>query len=328
MIVGVALLALGDVRAQGPAAIVAPRPGAADTPVARCSAANRQSLADLVQAFEAAQKRSRLNPVTVARLQAFDVQLGSLRAAQPRDGRSLRECEHLTQLIAAEQERLQRIAPDPRAANADAAASAPATDACRSANVEAYGEAARVWRERAAARGLKVGQAEYDDAQLRLRRLRDEVAKSGGTLRECETLAQAIAQERVRAQPAGATAAASAPQRAATTASAPLRAAIATSAPATAPAAPPAPAACMAAAAEAYNELVRSFNELRGSVATRPALAVPLQATAERLNTLYTVLSAPTPAGPPCAQLTQTIAAEQRQLQGLAAGVGPVAKPP
>ncbi len=83
----------------------------------------------------------------------------------------------------------------------------------------------------------------------------------------------------------------------------------------------------MAAAAVAYNELVRNFNELRGSVSTRPALAVPMQATAERLNTLYTVLSAPTPAGPPCAQLTHAIAAEQRQLQGLAAGVAAGAKP-
>ena len=72
------LLALG-----GAAAAQGARPAGAraETPLALCAGANRQAVADLGQALDAARNRNRLNAVLMSRLLAFEAELPRRRAA-------------------------------------------------------------------------------------------------------------------------------------------------------------------------------------------------------------------------------------------------------
>lgn len=384
----VLLFALDLALAQG-----AGKPGAepkADTPLTQCAAANRQSLADLTQAFEAARNRNRLNPVLTSRLQGFEVQLGNLRAALPRDSRNQKSCEQLTQNIATEQERLQRIAsPDSQvtectAANqlahgqavqmvaalpedargvaqpalarlnslkpslasegqtiqdckqtaaaiaqertqiqalAKAAAASPvdsaAIDACRAANIDAYGDALRAWQDWASILGVATGAAEYDAAMLRLRRLRDEVARPG-TLAECEAQMRSIALERLRAPRPG------------NTVTAPT--------PVPAPAAPPTPSAqspapapapdnravdCRSLHGPAYNDLARRFARLLEAGGPL-ASSLAMQSLGERLTSLHGQLAAGA-TGAACVVIEGALQQAQRELEQLASGTAPAA---
>jgi hypothetical protein len=265
------MLAALPAWAQTPAGKAA----AADTPLSRCVAGNREKLADWAEALAAANNRHRLNPVVVSRLRTLEADMGGLRNRVPRDSRNLKDCELLSQAIGTEQDRLPRVAgAEPQvaeclAANAqslrealqgfealvkaaagkpaqtapaeaalarlaelrplvaresqtmatcrqhttaiaqeraqlatiaalDSGADAAAMDNCRSANVDGYGELSRAWREAASSRGMKAGNTDFDIAMLRLRKLRDDVARPGFALAECQAVAQAIAQERAR----------------------------------------------------------------------------------------------------------------------------------
>ena len=85
-------------------------PRAADTALARCVVAAREQLAELNQALMASQARHRANPVMVTRLQTLDAELAPLRVRVGRETRSLADCEQLGQTLAAEHERLARMA--------------------------------------------------------------------------------------------------------------------------------------------------------------------------------------------------------------------------
>ena len=175
------LLALvGGAAAQG-ARPAAPR---AETPQALCAAANRQAVADLGQAFEATRNRNRLNAVLMSRLLAFEAQLATLRAALPRDGRKLGDCEQLSQAIAAEHERLQRLAgPDPQVAE------------CGAANQAAHAQALALL--------AALPDAANPAAQAvhaRLQSLAPALAQEGQTLVDCRQAAEELARELAQAQ--------------------------------------------------------------------------------------------------------------------------------
>lgn len=109
-----ALLALLLLACHGPqdAAAATAKPPAAETPLSLCMAANRAAVAAMADTLKAGQRRHVLNPMVVARLQAFESQLGRLRAALPRDAKSLAACETTTESLAAEAARLQVLAGD------------------------------------------------------------------------------------------------------------------------------------------------------------------------------------------------------------------------
>jgi len=287
------MLAVLPAWAQGQAGKAA----AADTPLSRCVAGNREKLAEWAEALESANNRHRINPVLVSRLRTLEADMGVLRSRLAKDSRNLKDCETLAQAIATEQDRLPRVAgAEPQVAECmagnaqglrealqgfeallkaaagkpaqatpaeaalarltelrtpvgresqsmatcrqlgvviaqeraqlatiaalDTGADAAAMDNCRSANVDGYGDLSRAWREAAASRGLKAGNAEFDAATARLRKLRDDVARPAFALAECQAVSQAIAQERGRVpavvaavKPASAAASAARPAR-------------------------------------------------------------------------------------------------------------------
>jgi len=252
----------------------------ADPALARCVNTAREQLAELNQALTASQARHRANPLMVSRLQTLDAELQPLRARLGRDTRGLPECEQLSQTLAAEHERLARIAgPDPQVADcmtanaqtlrealqaldiavkaaptrpaqaaqaqvaikrlddlrpalaresqnlascrqlgaslvqekqqasalqsaatsADPMAESAALAACRAGVVDSYADTRQAWRDAALLAGLKAGHAVVDGASARMRQWRELVAKPPATLAECQSLSQALEQERAQA---------------------------------------------------------------------------------------------------------------------------------
>lgn len=301
------------------------RPAA--TPQAQCSADNRETLAALTEALEAARKRSLLNPVLVSRLQTYETQLARLRDTLKRNARTVAECEQGAAQIEAERERLVRlVGPEgvPAAAAAAAAAASAnagsaAVDACRAGNVDAYGDASRAWREGAAARGLKAGDEEFDAAMLRLRRLRDDLARTGGGLPECEALGRAIAQEQAKA-PQAVPRALPAPAAVPTPAPAPAPAlAPATAAPPVAAAAD-APAECAQLNSQTHADLVQRLAALMQAARVPAESLGPYRALGQRLTALDQRLAA-APGAADCPRLSLALSeagAELQRLSGLA----------
>jgi len=96
------------------------------SPQAECTAANRDKHAALMQAVDAARKRSVLNPVLVSRLQTFESQQAKLRDALRRNARSEAECDQLATQIDGETDRLAKLVGTDAAAPTAVAAAASA----------------------------------------------------------------------------------------------------------------------------------------------------------------------------------------------------------
>ena len=208
---GVVLCVALPVQAQAPF----PRAAAADEPAARCAAANRLALGELSLALESASNRHRLNPVMVSRLQTLRAELQAWRARVARETRNLVECEQLGQTLAAEHERLARMAgADPQVAD------------CMAGNARAHRELALLLD--GAARSASASQASIEPIQAALKRL-DELrlllARESQSLAACRQWAATLAQERTQAAALQAEAAAAADPKAAAEALANCRAA-------------------------------------------------------------------------------------------------------
>ena len=154
---------------------------AAESPLGQCMAANKQSLADLAEALAASKRKHVLNPMMVSRLQSFDALIARVRAAQPKDAKSLPACEQTTQTLASEAERLQQLAgtdaaeaaprpsaaveppppPAPPAAPASVAATgaapAAAAEACTVRASKAYNQLVRTLNDAGALPNLSPG---------------------------------------------------------------------------------------------------------------------------------------------------------------------------
>lgn len=165
----------------------------ANPEVADCVAANSQALRDAVQTTEAEVQGA--PPPRAAAARELLARLNELRPGVVREGQTLAGCRQLGLNIAQLRTRLEG-----GTAVAESGAEAGDVNTCRAANVDSYAEALFTWRAAASARRLRPGQPEYDTAMARLRELRDRVARQGFSMRECEALAQALAQEGARAE--------------------------------------------------------------------------------------------------------------------------------
>lgn len=284
------LCALGDAQAQGAAATKAPAP-----PLKACSAANRQAVAELSLAVEAASKRNRLNAVTMSRLHGIESQLETLKTNTARDARTQRECEQAAQSIAAEQERLQRVAgPDPQVTE------------CMGSNQQAHGLALQ-----ALAALPEAARVHAQGLQLRLTEIKPALTREGQTLAECQQVGAAIAQERAQLTILTPPPAAAIAQVRSRAPSAPDAGSAAASAPASAPMTA---ADCRRLHAETYNTLVQQFTRaLQASDATEAARQ-RLQGIGQRLSAVHTSLSGDAP-GTDCKAIGQALAGIAADMQ-------------
>ncbi len=160
-----------------------------DPALARCASATREQLAELNQALAASQARHRANPVLVSRLQTLDAELQPLRARLGRDSRSLPDCEQLGQTLAAEHERLARMAgPEPQVAD------------CMTANAQVLRETLQALETAAKAAQARPTQAAQAQVAIqRLDDLRPGLARESQNLTTCRQFGSTLAQERQQA---------------------------------------------------------------------------------------------------------------------------------
>lgn len=168
-----------------------------DPQVADCMAANAQALREAWQALEAAAKAAPTRPAQAAQAQVALKRLDDLRPGLARESQNLAACRQLSANLA--QERLQASALQSAATSADPMAESAALAACRLGVVDSYADTRQAWRDAALLAGLKAGHPVVDGASARLRQWREMVAKPPATLAECQTLSQALEQERAQA---------------------------------------------------------------------------------------------------------------------------------
>lgn len=173
-------LVLGVCAAGLAAAQGAPRGG--DPALTRCNVGNRDALTELSEALQTHESRNRMNALVMTRLQSISTSAAALRVRILREVRTTRECESLSQAIAAEYERLVKVVgPDPRVAE------------CIAANTQALREALQAYEgvvEAAAGRPTPA-----KEALARLNEMRPAVAREAQSVAACRQLGAAIAQE-------------------------------------------------------------------------------------------------------------------------------------
>lgn len=180
-------LALAAVAAWAQQPFAASR--VADPALARCVPGLREQLNELNQALAASQARHRASPVLMSRLQTLDAELQPLRARVAREIRSLPDCETLGQSLAAEHERLARMAgPEPQVAE------------CMAANAQALRDTLAALDTAAKAAPTRPAQAAQAQAALqRMDDLRPGLARESQNLTVCRQFSGLLAQERQQA---------------------------------------------------------------------------------------------------------------------------------
>ncbi len=264
------------------------------SPQAECTAINRQKVAELTLATDAARNKNLFDPVRVARLQAVGAQLGKLREAAQRMARTPADCEALAAQIDAEAQRLARIngsddTPAP-AATADAASAPPVPTravvaptpppaappppdpACITSVGQDFNEAAQTLAQLQRARGDSTEpDAELAAASTRLNSLRQGLLaalKTPPDAAGCARLSQGVALEAQALQQV---------QRSRTVATAAL-----SPPPVLAPALPT-QAPCIAANSQAYDDLVQRFGALLQGGELPPHVLPPAQSLGRQL---------------------------------------------
>jgi len=97
--------------------------------VGDCRASFRQAHGEVVQIFQQAQSRGRINPAEVQQFQAAEGRLNGMRGQLVRDGMTLGECQQLLQAVGQERALVQRIA-----------ANDPGVDKCRAQAQEKHAQ--------------------------------------------------------------------------------------------------------------------------------------------------------------------------------------------
>ncbi len=284
-----------------------------ETPLSRCVQGNRQVLTDVGEALEAARRRHVLSPLVVTRLQGLEVSLTRLRDGQARL-KNVADCEQSGQAIAAEKERLQRIAgPDPEVA--ECLGDNQKMHAAILQGYEAVQRSGRLPADQAAA---------FQAAGQRLNELGAALAKEGQLLADCKQLAERVAQERnqverwvAAVEPASTAVAAVAPGRAAV-----VPAPAPPPSPPPPPAAPPAPAGpspevCREGQARTYNELAAQFASLAQGSSLPIDKVSQFQSLSERLTRLRGLIADRSAPGWDCAGVNQGLAQVRNDLQPL-----------
>lgn len=313
------LLAVAGASAQGKN-----RP-AAETPLAQCAAANRQALVELTQATQSSQRRHVISPMVVTRLQALQAQLGKLRESLPRASRTLADCEQAGDAIAAEKDRLLKIAgPDPEAA--ECMANSQKTHSAVSQAYEAVQRSGRLAPDQNAA---------FEASGNRLNQISAALARDSMLAADCRQLGEQLSQERARVEGwmgGLGIAAVVAPAAPAVAAAAPMPAAQPPAA-SPAPAPPAAPAATAAAAAPAqtaeqaqacrdaqartYNELAQSLTSVAQGATPAADKLVVFHSLSDRLTRLRALLADRAAPGWDCEQVNRDLAQVRAELQTL-----------
>jgi hypothetical protein len=163
-----------------------PPPNYAYEEIRRCRADNQRAHADVVATYERARSANRINPAEAQQFNAMDARLRNLRFQLGRDGLTLQECQYIGGEIAQMRAEVLRMARyDPVLAR------------CLADNRQAHQEVLGLYQSARQSGRINPREAQrFNAIEGRLQNLRNDLARDGMTLQDCQRMAGAIALER------------------------------------------------------------------------------------------------------------------------------------
>lgn len=164
----------------------APPPAYVYDDIRRCRDDNRRAHDEVVDSYERARRAGRINASEAQQFNAMEGRLRNVRTQLGRDGLTLNECQYIGGEIARMRDEVYRLA------RVD-----PALARCTADNRRAHQEVWGLYENARQSGRINPREAQrFNTIEGRLQNLRNDLARDGLTLQDCQRLAGAIAYER------------------------------------------------------------------------------------------------------------------------------------
>ena len=169
--------------------IVYPYPAPVDyghEDIRRCRADNQRAHAEVVDYYERARAAGRISPAEARQFSELEARLRNFRTQLARDGLTLLDCQRIGSAIAWERDEVARMARHD-----------PALTRCMADNRWAHRDVTVQYENAKRAGRIDPTEAQrFNAMEAQLQRLRNDLARDGITLQDCQRLGSAIARER------------------------------------------------------------------------------------------------------------------------------------
>jgi hypothetical protein len=154
--------------------------------IRRCRADNQRAHAEVLDQYDRARSAGRINPAEAQQFSAMDARLRNVRAQLARDGLTLNECQYISGEIARMRDEVYRMA-----------RSDPALGRCMADNRRAHQEVVVLYDNARQSGRINPREAQrFNAIQGRLQNMKNDLARDGISLQDCQRIAGAIAYER------------------------------------------------------------------------------------------------------------------------------------
>jgi uncharacterized metal-binding protein YceD (DUF177 family) len=154
--------------------------------IRRCRADNQRAHAEVLDNYERARQAGRINPSEAQQFAAMDARLRNIRGQLARDGLTLNECQYISGEIARMRDEVYRMA------RFD-----PALGRCMADNRRAHQEVVGLYQNARQSGRINPREAQrFNAIEGRLQNMKNDLARDGMSLQDCQRIAGAIAYER------------------------------------------------------------------------------------------------------------------------------------
>lgn len=154
--------------------------------IRRCRADNQRAHAEVVDIYERTRQGGRINPAETQQFNAMEARLRNLRADLARDGLTLQDCQRIGGVIARERNEVVRMS-----------RTDPGIGRCMADNRRAHQDLVTQYEN--ARRSGRISPAEaqrFNAIEARLNNLRNDLARDGMSMQDCQRIGGAITRER------------------------------------------------------------------------------------------------------------------------------------
>lgn len=163
-----------------------PPPNYANEEIRRCRVDNQRAHAEVLDSYERARRAGRISPSEAQQFNAMDGRLRNVRAQLGRDGLTLSECQYIGGELARMRDEVYRMA-----------RTDPALTRCVADNRRAHQEVVSLYESARQSGRINPREAQrFNAIDGRLQNMRNELARDGLSLQDCQRMAGAIAYER------------------------------------------------------------------------------------------------------------------------------------
>jgi len=164
------------------------RPGP-DPQLMQCIKDNRRDHEEVWQLFKRANSAGRISPAEARQFQAMEGRLNAIKSNLSRDGLSLSDCRRINSEIASERANVQRMmhrpGPDPQLMQ------------CIKDNRRDHEDVWQLFQRAKSAGRISPGEArQFQDMEVRLNAIKNNLSRNGLTMPECQRIGQEIDKER------------------------------------------------------------------------------------------------------------------------------------